>query len=124
MGIRSNFAWLFRGAVVTAVALTVTAAAAADYPTKKKAPPAPAPAVVAPVTPGFFVKAGFLYAINESSSKLYAARAVPELHCRPQRDDRQCRNARLRGRLLRRAGLVDRRVGRLSGVDGPPRLRA
>ncbi len=72
MGIRSNFAWLFRGAVVTAVALTVTAAAAADYPTKKKAPPAPAPAVVATITPGFFVKAGFLYAINQSSSKSYS----------------------------------------------------
>jgi outer membrane protein len=72
MGDRYYFSWLFRGAVVAAGALAVTAAAAADYPTKKKAPPpAPAP-VVAPVPSGFFVKAGFLYAINQSSSKLYS----------------------------------------------------
>jgi outer membrane protein len=72
MGIRRNFAWLFRSVAIGAAVLAVTAAAAADYPTKKKAPPAPAPVVVAPVAPGFFVKAGFLYAINQSSSKLYA----------------------------------------------------
>jgi outer membrane protein len=71
MGIRSSFAWLFRGAVVAVAALAVTAAAAADYPTKKKAPLASV-VVVAPVTPGFFVKAGFLYAINQTSSKLYS----------------------------------------------------
>lgn len=72
MGIRFRSAWLFRGAVAMAAALAVTAAAAADYPTKKAPPPAPAPVVMAPVTPGFFVKAGFLYAINQSSSKLYS----------------------------------------------------
>ena len=69
---RIHFSWLLRGGAATAIALAVTAAAAADYPTKKMAPLAPAPVVVAPVTPGFFVKAGFLYAINQSSSKLYA----------------------------------------------------
>ena len=72
MNDRIQFSWLFRAAAAAAVALAVTAAAAADYPTKKAPPPAPAPVVVAPVTPGFFVKAGFLYAINQSSSKLYA----------------------------------------------------
>jgi len=72
MGVQSNSAWLVRSAVVMAAALAVGSAAAADYPTKKKAPPAPAPVVVAPITPGFFVKAGFLYAVNQSSSKLYA----------------------------------------------------
>ena len=59
-------------ALAAAAALTVTAAAAADYPTRKAPPPAPAPVVVAPITPGFFVKAGFLYAINQTSSKQYA----------------------------------------------------
>ena len=72
MGIRNQSAWLFRGVVAAAVALVVTAAAAADYPTKKAPPPAPAPVVVAPVLSGFFVKAGFLYGINTSSSKLYS----------------------------------------------------
>jgi outer membrane protein len=72
MGIQCQSGWVFRCAVAAAAALTVTAAAAADYPTKKAPPPAPAPVVVAPVTPGFFVKAGFLYAINQTSSKQYA----------------------------------------------------
>ena len=72
MGVRSNSTWLFRAATVMAAALAVGSAAAADYPTKKQAPPAPAPVVVAPITPGFFVKAGFLYAVNQSSSKLYS----------------------------------------------------
>ncbi len=72
MGIRYQSGWLFRCAVAVAAALTVTAAAAADYPTKKSPPPAPAPVAAAPVTPGFFVKAGFLYAINQTSSKLYS----------------------------------------------------
>jgi outer membrane protein len=77
MGIRGNLAWLCRGAFVAAGALAVTAAAAADYPTKKAPPPAPAPApVVAPVPSGFFVKAGFLYAINSSTSRLYAEPAL------------------------------------------------
>jgi outer membrane protein len=71
MGIRHQSGGLFRSAVAAAIALAATAAAAADYPTKKAPPPAPAP-VVAPVPSGFFVKAGFLYAINQSSSKLYA----------------------------------------------------
>jgi outer membrane protein len=56
-----------------AAALTVTAAAAADFPTKKEPLPAPvaAPApVVGSVLSGFFVKAGFLYAINQTSAKL------------------------------------------------------
>jgi outer membrane protein len=75
MGVRSHSAWRFRAAAVMAAALAVGSAAAADFPTKKTAPPAPAPVVVAPVTPGFFVKAGLLYAINQSSSKLYAAGA-------------------------------------------------
>ena len=71
MGVQSNLVWFFRGAAVAAAALAATAAGAADYPTKK-APRAPAPApAVAPITPGFFVKAGLLYAINQSSSKLY-----------------------------------------------------
>ena len=72
MGIRYQSAWLFRSAVAMAAALTVGAVAAADYPTRKAPPPAPAPVVVAPVTPGFFVKAGFLYGINQTSSKLYS----------------------------------------------------
>jgi outer membrane protein W len=75
MGIRGNLAWLCRGACVAAGVLAVTAAAAADYPTKKAPPPAPAPApapVVTPVLSGFFVKAGFLYAINQSSSTVYS----------------------------------------------------
>jgi outer membrane protein len=72
MGVRSNFARLFSAAAAMAIGLAVVSAAAADYPTKKKAPPAPAPVAVAPITPGFFVKAGFLYAVNQSSSKLYA----------------------------------------------------
>ena len=58
--------WLFRDLVAAATALAVTAAAAADYPTKKTPPPAP---VVGTVTPRFFVKAGFLFTINNSSSK-------------------------------------------------------
>lgn len=67
MGIRFQRAWLCGAASM----LAITSASAADLPTTK-APPAPAPApVVAPITPGFFVKAGFLYAINQSSSKLY-----------------------------------------------------
>ena len=70
MGIQYQSGWLFSCAVAAAAALTVTAAAAADYPTKK-APP-PAPVVVAPVPSGFFVKAGFLYGINQTSSKLYS----------------------------------------------------
>lgn len=69
MGIRNQTAWLFRGVFAAAAGLAVTAAAAADLPTTKS-PPAPAP-VVGTVTPRFFVKAGFLYAINETSSKLY-----------------------------------------------------
>jgi len=75
MGIRNQSAWLFRGAVAMAAALTVTAAAAADFPTKKAPLPAPvaAPApVVGSVLSGFFVKAGFLYAINQTSAKLYS----------------------------------------------------
>jgi outer membrane protein len=72
MGIRFRTGWLFRCAVAAAAALAVNAVAAADYPTKKAPPPAPAPVVVASVTPGFFVKAGFLYAINQTSSKLYS----------------------------------------------------
>ena len=57
---------------VAAAFMGASAAAAADLPTTKSPPPpAPAP-VVATVTPGFFVKAGFLYAINNSSSKLYS----------------------------------------------------
>ncbi len=72
MGGRILFSWLFRGAIGAAAALAATAAVAADLPVKK-APPAPAPApVVATVTPSFFVKAGLLYAINQSSSKLYS----------------------------------------------------
>jgi outer membrane protein len=62
---------VYRCALAAAAALTVTAAAAADYPTKKAPPPAPAP-VVASVPSGFFVKAGFLYAINQTSSKQYS----------------------------------------------------
>ena len=72
MGGRTQFSWLFRCTALAAGALLATAANAADFPTKKMAPPAPAPVVVAPITPGFFVKAGLLYAINQSSSKLYA----------------------------------------------------
>jgi outer membrane protein len=72
MGDRYYFSWLLRGAVVAVGALAVTAAAAADYPTKKKPPPPPPAPVVAPVPSGFFVKAGLLYAINQSSSKLYS----------------------------------------------------
>jgi outer membrane protein len=72
MGIQYQSGWLLRCAVAAAAALAVTAAAAADYPTKKAPPPAPAPVVVAPITPGFFVKAGFLYGINQTSSKLYS----------------------------------------------------
>jgi outer membrane protein len=68
---RHQYGWLLRGAVAAAVALAVAAAAAADYPTEKS-PPAPAPVVVAPIAPGFFVKAGFLYGINQTSSKLYS----------------------------------------------------
>jgi outer membrane protein len=75
MGIRYQSAWLFRGAIIAAAALAVTAAAAADYPTKKAPPPAPAP-VVASVPSGFFVKAGFLYGINQTSSKLYSEPGV------------------------------------------------
>jgi len=68
LGDRISFRWI---AALTG-AFAATAAAAADLPTTK-APPAPAPApVVASVLSGFFVKAGFLYAINSSSSKLYA----------------------------------------------------
>ena len=77
MGIRYQSAWLFRNAVAMAAALTVGAVAAADYPTRKAPPPAPAPVVVVPVTPGFFVKAGFLYAINNSSSKVYSQGTIP-----------------------------------------------
>jgi outer membrane protein len=71
MGIRHQGGGVYRCALAAAAALTVTAAAAADYPTKKAPPPAPAP-VVASVPSGFFVKAGFLYAINQTSSKQYA----------------------------------------------------
>ncbi len=57
-----------RCALAAAATLAASAtAAAADYPTKKAPPPAPAPVVVASVTPGFFVKAGFLYGINQTS---------------------------------------------------------
>jgi len=64
---------------VAAAVLAASAAAAADLPTTKSPPLAPAP-VVATVPPSFFVKAGFLYAINQSSSKLYAAGAeIPGL---------------------------------------------
>jgi len=78
---RIHFSGFLGGTAAAAVALAVTAAAAAaDYPTKKAPPPAPAPVVVAPVTPGFFVKAGFLYAINQTSAKLYSQPApVPGL---------------------------------------------
>jgi len=69
MGIRHQSGWLSPCALAAATVLAVTAAAAADYPTKKAPPPAP---VVASVPSGFFIKAGFLYAINQSSSKLYA----------------------------------------------------
>ncbi len=70
MGIRNN---LWVSAAMTGALAVSAAAAAADYPTKKAPPPAPAPApVVAPVPSGFFVKAGFLYAINSSTSKVYA----------------------------------------------------
>jgi outer membrane protein len=73
MGNRYQSAWLFRGVVAAVAALAVTAAVAADYPTKKAPPPAP---VVASVPSRFFVKAGFLYAINNSSSKLYSQPAL------------------------------------------------
>jgi outer membrane protein len=83
MGIRNQSTWLFRSAVVMAAALTVSAAAAADFPTKKAPLPAPVvtPApVVGSVLSGFFVRAGFLYAINQSTSKLYAQPApIPGL---------------------------------------------
>jgi outer membrane protein len=69
MGIRHQL--LLSAAMAGALAASATALAA-DYPTKKAPPPAPAPVVVASVTPGFFVKAGFLYAINQTSSKLYS----------------------------------------------------
>jgi outer membrane protein len=66
-----------------AAALTVTAAVAADFPTKKAPIPAPVatPApVVGSVLSGFFVKAGFLYAINQTSAKLYSQPApIPGL---------------------------------------------
>ena len=71
MAIRHQSRWLVGCALGAATALTVTAAAAADFPTKKSSPPAPAP-VVASVPSGFFVKAGFLYGINQTSSKLYS----------------------------------------------------
>jgi outer membrane protein len=74
MGIGYQTGWLSRCAVAAAVALVVTGAVAADYPTKKAPPSAPAP-VVASVPSRFFIKAGFLYAINSSSSKLYSQTA-------------------------------------------------
>jgi outer membrane protein W len=72
MGIRFRTGWLSPCAVAAAATLAVNAVAAADYPTKKSPPPAPAPVVVTPVSPGFFVKAGLLYGINQTSSKLYS----------------------------------------------------
>jgi outer membrane protein len=83
MGIQYQSGGLCRCVVAAALALTATAAAAADYPTKKAPPPAPAPVVMAPVTPGFFVKAGFLYAINQTSSKLYSQDLAPLLGSPP-----------------------------------------
>jgi outer membrane protein len=44
---------------------------AADLAQTKKAPPPPPPPVVAAPSP-FFVRLGFLYAVNSSSSKLYS----------------------------------------------------
>ena len=70
MGMRSDFSWLLRSGAATAALLAATSAFAADLPTQKT-PPASAP-VIGKVTPSFFVKAGFLYAINQSSSKLYS----------------------------------------------------
>jgi outer membrane protein len=75
MSIRHQGGGVSRCVLAAAAALTVTAAAAADYPTQKAPPPAPAP-VVASIPSGFFVKAGFLYAINQSSSKLYSQPAL------------------------------------------------
>ena len=49
---------------------------AADLPTNKPAPPPAAPVVAPAPQLGFFVKLGLLYAINSSSSKIYAA-SVP-----------------------------------------------
>ena len=95
MGIRHQGGGVYRCALAAAAALTVTAAAAADYPTKKAPPPAPAP-VVASVPSGFFVKAGFLYAINQTSSKQYSQnppggrRGNPD--SRRQRDGRRRRH--------------------------------
>jgi outer membrane protein len=78
MRIRYQSGWLLRVVVAATAALAVTAAVAADYPTKKAPPPAPAPApVVASVPSGFFVKAGFLYGINQTSSKLYSQGTIP-----------------------------------------------
>jgi outer membrane protein len=65
-----------RCALAAAATLAVTAAAAADYPTKKAPPPAPAPVVVAPITSGFFIKAGFLYGNNQTTAKLYSEPAA------------------------------------------------
>jgi hypothetical protein len=109
MGVRSNFARLFSAAAAMAIALAAGSAAAADYPTKKEAPPAPAPIVVTPITPGFFVKAGFLYAVNQSSSKL-SSQIAPGPAIRDsgaRRDVQQCGDVGLGGRLLRDAECVD-----------------
>jgi outer membrane protein len=60
------------GALLGAVSLTGLSVAghAADLPTSKPAPALPAPAPPPPL--GFFVKLGFTYGINTSSSKLYS----------------------------------------------------
>jgi outer membrane protein len=62
----------FLGPFVCGVSLMglSTAGRAADLPTSKPAPALPAPAP--PLQLGFFVKLGFTYGINTSSSKLYA----------------------------------------------------
>jgi outer membrane protein len=64
-----------RLALLSAVALLAfgTFAVAADLAPTKKAPPPPPPPVVAPSP--FFVRLGFLYAVNSSSSKLYTQAA-------------------------------------------------
>ena len=109
MGNNFRFAWLS----VAAAVLAAGSAAAADLPTTKSLPLAPAP-VMATVTPSFFVKAGFLYAINQSSSKLYAVGIgqIPGVWG----DIQQRRDARLGGRLLCDAERVDRHLRRRSDV--------
>jgi outer membrane protein len=64
------------GALIGAASLIglSSGANAADLPTMK-APPAPAPVVVETTLP-FFVKLGFTYAINQSTSKIYSQSPV------------------------------------------------